>query len=82
MSPYRHGPRPLSIAIDNSQDRWEPATALAAIQAAWPEAVGPVMAAESTPVREAGGVVTVECAASVWAQEIELLGPSILPRLN
>jgi hypothetical protein len=27
-------------------------------------------------------VLTVGCSAAVWAQEIELLGPTILPRLN
>ncbi len=82
MSHYRRSPRPLSIALEGSQTRWEPETALAAVQAAWPAAVGDAIAAESTPLREAAGVLTIGCSASVWAQEIELLGPTILPRLN
>jgi len=29
-----------------------------------------------------GGVLTVSCTASVWAQELDLMGPSIVERLN
>ena len=82
MSPYRRSPRRLSVALDTSRTGWEPETRLAAAQAAWPDAVGPMIAAESSPIREQRGVLTVGCSAAVWAQEIELLGPTILPRLN
>ena len=82
MSPYRRSPRRLSLALDPQQSRWEPETLLAAAQAAWPASVGPMIAAESTPLRAANGVLTVACSGAVWAQEIELLGPTILPRLN
>ena len=82
MSHYRRSPRTVSTALERSQSGWRPDTVLAAVQAAWPAAVGRLVAAESTPVREARGVLTIACTASVWAQEIELLGPTILPRLN
>ena len=48
----------------------------------WSGVVGPAIAAESTPIREQSGVLTVGCSASVWAQELELMGPSIAVGLN
>jgi predicted nucleic acid-binding Zn ribbon protein len=59
-----------------------PATVLARVQALWPEAVGTVIAAEAVPSAERSGVLTVTCSASVWAQELDLMGPAILERLN
>jgi predicted nucleic acid-binding Zn ribbon protein len=41
-----------------------------------------VIAAEATPVSERGGVLTISCSASVWAQELDLMGPVVLERLN
>ncbi len=41
-----------------------------------------MIAAEARPVAERGGVLTVSCAASVWAQELDLMAPAILERLN
>ena len=82
MTRHRHRPRSLSIALDVAQHDWAPATLLAEVQAAWPEVVGAVIAAEATPVSERAGVVTVSCSASVWAQELDLMAPTILGRLN
>jgi predicted nucleic acid-binding Zn ribbon protein len=55
---------------------------LAEVQRAWPAAVGEAIAAQASPTAERGGVVTVSCAASVWAQELDLMGPQIVARLN
>jgi predicted nucleic acid-binding Zn ribbon protein len=52
------------------------------IQSCWSEAVGAVIAAQATPTSDRGGVVTVACSASVWAQELDLMGPEIVRRLN
>lgn len=82
MSPYRRSPRPLFLALDRMRDDLAPATPLAAIQRVWPQAVGPTVAAEATPTAERGGVVTVSCSASVWAQELDLMAPVLLERLN
>ena len=82
MTRYRSRPRSLSIALDGAQHNWAPATLLAEVQAAWPDAVGLVIASEATPVSERAGVVTVSCSASVWAQELDLMAPTILGRLN
>jgi predicted nucleic acid-binding Zn ribbon protein len=82
MSPYRRSPRSLGLALDQIRDELAPRTLLAEAQRAWPEAVGAVIAAEATPVSERGGVLTISCSASVWAQELDLMGPVVLERLN
>jgi predicted nucleic acid-binding Zn ribbon protein len=77
----RPAPRPLGVALDRALRGAQPATLLARVQAAWPEAAGQVLAAEATPVAERDGVVTVACSGAVWAQELELLGADLLDRL-
>jgi predicted nucleic acid-binding Zn ribbon protein len=78
----RPGPRPLSNALDNVLPDVAPATLLAQVQAAWKEAAGDRMAAAATPVSERDGVVTVACESGVWAQELDLLAPDLLARLE
>jgi len=78
----RRAPRPLSIALKAVAAELEPATKLAPVQAAWPAVVGPVIAAHATPVGERGGVLEVVCDESVWAAELELMGPDLVDRLQ
>ena len=82
MTSYRRSPRPLSIALDQIRDELEPDSLLAEVQRAWQGAVGMAIAGEAQPSAERGGVVTVSCSASVWAQELDLMAPAILERLN
>ncbi len=82
MSPSRRSPRPISLALDHARGDWAPATVLARLQRIWPQVVGAAIAAEARPTRERAGVVTVSCSASVWAQELDLMGPTIVRRLN
>jgi predicted nucleic acid-binding Zn ribbon protein len=82
MTVHRRSPRPLSAALDPLRDRWAPQTLLAEVQRVWSEAVGELIAAEARPERERGGVLTVTCSASVWAQELDLMAPQILVRIN
>jgi predicted nucleic acid-binding Zn ribbon protein len=82
MTHWRRSPRALGVAIDGIRDELAPATLLAEVQRMWPEAVGQAIAAEAQPTAERGGVVTISCSASVWAHELDLLGPSIVERLN
>ena len=82
MTVYRRSPRPLSFAVDRIRDELEPESLLAEVQRAWPSAVGVAIAAEAQPTSERSGVVTVSCSASVWAQELDLMAPAILERLN
>jgi predicted nucleic acid-binding Zn ribbon protein len=59
-----------------------PATLLAEVQRAWPGVVGESIAREAAPVSERGGTVTVACTAAVWAQELDLMGPLLIGKLN
>jgi predicted nucleic acid-binding Zn ribbon protein len=79
---FRRGPRAMGSAFDSLRDELAPDTVLAAVQRVWPDAVGDVIAAEATPVSERGGVVTVSCSASVWAQELDLMSATLVERLN
>ncbi|HEY8625338.1 MAG TPA: DUF721 domain-containing protein [Solirubrobacteraceae bacterium] len=82
MSPHRRGPRQLAGAFESLTRELAPQTLLAAVQRAWPEAVGPLIAAQAQPTAERRGVLTVSCSASVWAQELDLMAPDILELLN
>jgi predicted nucleic acid-binding Zn ribbon protein len=79
---YRRSPRTLGPALAALRDDLAPETLLAAVQKAWPAAVGELISAEAAPTAERGGVVTISCSAAVWAQELDLMAPTILPRLN
>ena len=78
----RRAPRPLASALAPLQEALAPRTLLAEVQRAWPAAAGAAIAAAAAPVAERGGVVTVACTASVWAQELDLMAPLLIERLN
>ncbi|MBV9310950.1 MAG: DUF721 domain-containing protein [Solirubrobacterales bacterium] len=82
MTPWRRTPRRFAAAIGAAQEQWEPATLLAQVQRLWPGVVGEAISDQAVPTTERGGVLTVSCSASVWAQELDLMAPSILARLN
>ena len=52
------------------------------MQLHWPGVAGPAIAAEATPVAERERVVIIACRSAVWAQELDLMGPELLDRLN
>lgn len=78
----RTAPRTLSPALEGLTSALAPATTLARVQAIWERTAGPSIAAAARPTAEHGGVLTVSCAASVWAQELDLMAPDLVPRLN
>jgi predicted nucleic acid-binding Zn ribbon protein len=78
----RRTPRPLAAALRGARADAAPRTLLAAAQSAWPDAAGARVAREAEPVAERDGVVTVACRSATWAQELDLLGPELLERLN
>ncbi len=82
MSPRRRSPRPLTAALEAVAEELAPESVLADVQRAWRKAVGESIAAQAQPTAERGGVVTVSCSASVWAQELDLMAPQIIERLN
>ena len=78
----RRAPVRLAGAVEQLAARLEPLTPLASVQRTWPEVVGDVIAAEAEPVSERGGVVTVRCRSAVWAQELTLMAPDLVTRMN
>jgi predicted nucleic acid-binding Zn ribbon protein len=78
----RPGPRPVSVALDAVCDRLAPATLLAEVQRSWAAVAGDAFAAQTQPVAEREGVVTVACRSAVWAQELDLLSEHVVGRLN
>jgi predicted nucleic acid-binding Zn ribbon protein len=78
----RYAPRPLASALSALSSRLAPATTLARVQGIWERAAGPAIAAAARPVAERGGVLTVSCESAVWAQELDLMAPEVLTRIN
>ncbi|OJU84034.1 MAG: hypothetical protein BGO11_06025 [Solirubrobacterales bacterium 70-9] len=78
----RRAPRPAAEAFRVARDRVAPKTGLAAVQAAWSEALGERLAAVAKPVSERAGTLTVECVDGVWAQELDLMQEQLLGRLR
>jgi predicted nucleic acid-binding Zn ribbon protein len=78
----RRAPRPLAAALATVTASLEPASDLAAAQAAWEGVVGAAIAAHATPVAARGGVLEVVCDEAVWAAELELMGPDLADRLE
>lgn len=78
----RRGPRRIGAALRDARAASAPETLLAGVQAAWLDVAGERVATEARPVFERDGVVTVACRKATWAQELDLLGPALLERLN
>jgi predicted nucleic acid-binding Zn ribbon protein len=78
----RRAPRPLATAVESLARSVAPATPLARIQTVWTDAVGEFVAEHAEPLRERGGVLTVYCRESVWAQEVALMAPEYVAAIN
>ena len=78
----RNAPRPFAPALERAASAVMPKTLIAEVQRVWPEAAGPQLAAVATPVSERDGVVRVRCGSAVWAQQLDLLGPTVVEAVN
>jgi predicted nucleic acid-binding Zn ribbon protein len=78
----RRAPEQLADILSEAVAGAAPDTLLARVQAVWPRVAGAAIAAEAAPASEREGTITVECSGAAWAQELELLAPELLPRLN
>jgi predicted nucleic acid-binding Zn ribbon protein len=78
----RREPRPIAAALRGLTAESAPATVLARVQGCWPDVVGKVIAVEAQPVSEREGTLTVACRSGTWANELELLAPDLLEKLN
>jgi predicted nucleic acid-binding Zn ribbon protein len=78
----RREPRPAGRAVAALAERLAPLTLLADVQRVWSDAVGDVVAAQAEPTGERDGVLLVTCSSAVWAQELDLMAPDLVGRLN
>ena len=78
----RSAPRSLSLALEGLTSSLAPATTLARVQELWPQAAGSAISAAARPTAERGGILTVSCDAAVWAQELNLMAPELVLRVN
>jgi predicted nucleic acid-binding Zn ribbon protein len=78
----RRAPRPVGDALEALTARLAPATVLAEVQRAWPQAAGAAFAPYSEPWAERDGEVLVACPQAVRAQELDLMSELVVARLN
>jgi predicted nucleic acid-binding Zn ribbon protein len=78
----RRAPRTAASALHGVLETRAPKTLLARVQSEWERVCGAAIAAESQPVAEREGVITVACRSATWAQELDLMQESLLERLN
>jgi predicted nucleic acid-binding Zn ribbon protein len=78
----RRVPRPAGTAVQALAGALAPQTLLGDVQRAWPAVAGSVVAAHATPTAERDGTLVIACDAAVWAQELDLMGPELVERLN
>jgi predicted nucleic acid-binding Zn ribbon protein len=78
----RRAPRPFSIALGGLTSAIAPSTPLGRVQEVWERAVGPAVAEAACPTAERAGVLTVTCSAAVWAQELTMMGDTLVTSLN
>jgi predicted nucleic acid-binding Zn ribbon protein len=78
----RRAPRPLALALGALADELQPPSTLARVQRVWGEAAGAAVACVCRPTGEREGVLNVTCGEAVWAQELQLIGESVVERVN
>jgi predicted nucleic acid-binding Zn ribbon protein len=78
----RLAPRRLARPVEALAAELAPATTLARVQEMWERVLGQAIAGSARPTAERDGVLTVICEAAVWAQELDLMAPELIERLN
>jgi predicted nucleic acid-binding Zn ribbon protein len=78
----RPAARSFAPALERAAEAVMPKTLLAEVQRVWPAAAGPRLAEVATPVSEHAGVIRVRCGSAVWAQQLDLLGPTVVEAVN
>ena len=78
----RRAPRSLAFAVERVAAGLEPAATIARVQGCWADAVGEQVAKVAQPVSERDGAVTVACESSLWANELQMMAPDLLAKLN
>jgi predicted nucleic acid-binding Zn ribbon protein len=70
------------VALRGFTNDLAPATTLGRVQEVWERTTGATIALAARPTAERNGVLTVTCEASVWAQELDLIGEQLVARIN
>ena len=78
----RRAPRQAGLAMSSLVDELAPQTLLADVQRVWQTVVGDAVAEQAMPTADRGGTLTITCSSAVWAQELDLMGPAVVERLN
>jgi predicted nucleic acid-binding Zn ribbon protein len=75
-------PRPITESLDAFAAKVgaPQAASMAVVFGGWAEAVGPVVAAHTTPISLVRGTLTVEVDDPAWATQMRYLGASVLER--
>ncbi len=84
MSQKGRDPAPLGQVLAGYLERSGLARKMeeASVVPAWPELVGPAIAAVTTPLRVTDGVLIVAVRSSAWLMELRLMEDEILRRVN
>ena len=84
MSQKGRDPAPLGQVLAGYLERSGLARKMeeASVVPAWPELVGPAIAAVTTPLRVTDGVLIVAVRSSAWLMELRLMEGEILRRVN
>jgi len=84
MSQKEREPTPLGRVLAGYLERSGLAEKVeeASVVPAWPELVGPAIAAVTTPLRVTDGVLVVAVRSSAWLMELKLMEGEILRRVN
>ncbi len=61
---------------------WDSPMAKAELLVSWPEIVGPETGAHAVPVGIEGGILTVRCDSTAWAQQLRNMTTAILARIG
>jgi predicted nucleic acid-binding Zn ribbon protein len=83
--PDRGGdPRPFGAAIRDllAERGWERQAAVGGVFGNWAQIVGKEVAEHTTPTAFEDGEVTIVADSSTWAQQVRLLAPTLVRRLN
>jgi hypothetical protein len=77
------GLEPIGAGLEQELGRLGPPGAISAVVAAWPDAVGPAIAANAWPARIArDGTLHVSTSSSAWAFELTQLEETVRARLR
>ena len=77
-------PRPFGAAIRDllAERGWEQQAAIGGVFGNWADIVGKEVAEHTTPTSFEDGEVVIAADSSAWAQQVRLLAPTLVRRLN